>query len=1413
MLSRFSVKKPYTVLVSVVLVLVLGIVSFTGMTTDLFPEIELPYIIVMTTYPGADPEKVESTVSRPIEAAVGTTGGIKTVTSTSQENISIVMLEFEEGTNMDAAMIELSGNLDIVSGSFDDMISTPALLRMSPDMMPIMQISVDRDDMDLQEISDFVQDDIIPRLERIEGVASASATGIVNTEIDVQLDQAKIDEINRRVLASVDEELAEAGDELNDAKQEIEDGIAELNDGEAELDTTSDDVTSELGAASAEVDIAAAQLAALLSEETVLTTNKLAFEQEKKFMQEAATAYDALNSMMPTMINPIVEASLLGYINTTMGATGADALTPVQVPDLSSTTIPPAMRTLPDSSVLPYTDYATAYADYATYQTMAASMGINANLPVLPSSPLPTTIDYLAELPASMFDAVIQGVAAQISSLPPGTLPEGFDATMITGLKQSDITALSDAAARLPQIEAELNNINTQLMTMSFMKTELESALELVQDGYAELEAGKMEATTGFAAGQAGIETARMQLEAAQTEIETALEDFEEQRDEALKQADISGIITTETIQGILMAQNFAMPAGYINESGAQYLVKIGDEFESAQELENTLLFHFDIDGVGDVLLSDVATISVIQNSENGYAIINGNDGVILSLQKQSVASTSSVSALVNAEIKELEAEFEGLHITNLMDQGDYIELIINSVLSNLIYGGLLAVLILILFLRDWRPTLIIAISIPFSLLCAITAMYFSNVTLNLISLSGLALGVGMLVDNSIVVIENIYRLRVQGVNPVRAAIHGAVQVSGAIFASTLTTVCVFLPIVFTEGMTRSLFEDMGLTIGYSLLASLFVALTLVPTLGATLMKNSPQKTPRWFKVIVKGYTRSLKWALRFKPVVLSIAIGLLAFSIIVALNMGTAFIPSMQSSQMSASVTIPENFTEDETRALTQDVAARVEDVYGIETVGATSGSSDIMTMGFGGASNISLNILLESGTDATNAQVKSDIETIGEEMGVEISVTESTMDISALGGSGVQVNLSGQDLDDLQLAAQDIREIFAQIPGLVEISEAQTSGNDETRLTIDKNKAMREGLTVAQVFSEISSALMLETQSTTITLEGTSYPVMIIPPDENKITRDNLMDYTFEVTSPTGEESTVALKEIATISYAPALTTISRDSGARVMSVSAAVDTGYNVGLLSRDVEEALAEYTPPNGIEIEIAGENESITSAFEDMALMILLAVIFIYLIMVAQFQSLMSPFIVMFTILLAFTGGLLALFITGQVLSVVSLIGFLVLAGIVVNNGIVFVDTINQLRISGIKRKEAIIETGRLRLRPIVMTTLTTVLAMTTMAFGVGEGAEMTQGLAIVTIGGLLYATVLTLYVVPVLYDIMRRKDIKVIDDSIKSESDIIEDEFAAKKAKEEMPKKISSSDIASNDDVQTQTTNNNKTDK
>lgn len=1333
MLPQFSVRKPYTVLVAVVLVLVLGVISFTGMTTDLLPAMELPYVVVMTTYPGASPEKIETTVTKPLEAVLGTTGGIKNVSSVSSENASIVILEFEQGTNMDSAMIELSSNVDLVSGQMDDAVGTPMLMKISPDMLPVMVASVDMDGMDVKEISAFADETVMPAFERIDGVASVDATGLVEQQVTVTLDQVKIDALNDKVLAGVDSGLADAQRELREGQAKVADGKAKLAEGEAALESQKGSALDKLAQGSAQVDGASATLSALLSEETTLTANQKAFEAERDGYTQAKQGYEGINT------------ALAGARDTARQAAAAAAKQGVldSVNALLAQMGRPAVGT--------YEEAAAVYAQLQQTQPGLPALPDPAVVGEQAAAAVPANVDALLALDDASFEAF----KAQAGALPGGE--------QLAALTKESLTQLRGAAlradTRLPEVEAELSNIATRLAVISGMKPALEENLKKAQDAYAELEKGKMTAVNELTRGEVTLSTTKTQLEDAEQKLADAQEQFDQARDAAYKKADLSGVLTADMLGNILMAQNFNMPAGYITEGEEQYLVKVGEEYASLEELENTLLMHMDVDGVGDVRLSDVADIALTDNAGESYAKVNGNDGVVLSFQKQSTASTATVSQRINSAIAQLQEQNPGLHITPLMDQGDYIDMVVGSVLSNLLWGGLLAIIVLIFFLKDAKPTFIVACSIPFSLMCAIMLMYFTDVTLNIISLSGLALGVGMLVDNSIVVIENIYRLRSLGVPASKAAIQGAKQVSGAIFASTLTTICVFLPIVFTQGISRELFTDMGLTIAYSLLASLVVALTLVPAMGAAVLKNTKEKSHRWFDAFVEGYQRLLGWALRHKAPVLSGVTALLAISIFLTTQMGTAFIPAMDSPQMSATLTMPRGAAQQDAYAMADTVMERIAAVDGVETVGAMSGGSGMSSM-MGGSSSggsITYYILLSDDRTATNADVSAAIEAQVADLDCTVEVQESTMDMSALGGSGVELVITGRGLDEMNAIADDLRGILRSTEGLVDISENSVTGNPETRITVDKYKAMQHGLTVAQIYSELAAELKAENTATTLTLDGTDTPVVVVKPAGQAPTRGNIMDHAFTVTNAEGEEETVRLYDIAAKQETDSVSSINRENGARTMSVSAGVDARHNIGLVSRELEKKLADYELPEGYTVEIAGENETINSAMTDLVKMIALAVVFIYLIMVAQFQSLMSPFIVMFTIPLAFTGGLLALWLTGSELSIIAMLGFLVLAGVVVNNGIVFVDNINQLRLAGMDRTEAILETGRTRIRPVLMTALTTILAMSTMALGIGDGAEMTQPMAIVTIGGLTYATLLTLLVVPVLYDIFRKK--------------------------------------------------------
>jgi len=1030
-LPKFSVRRPYTVVVAIVIVIILGIVSLTRMSTDLLPSINLPYALVMTAYGGASPEEVETVVTGPIEQALASLSNLKNISSISRENMSLVILEFTSNVNMDTVFIEMRETLDMIAAYLPDEVGTPLMLKLNPDMLPIMTLAAAVEGMDISESSRFIEDNILHEFESIEGVASVSATGLVENGIHVILRQDKIDQVN------------------------------------------------------------------------------------------------------------------------------------------------------------------------ATIAQMLAQMGI------------PTD--------------------------------------------------------SLPSIE-----------------------------------------------------------------------------------------LTRDMVAGILRGQNFSMPAGYITEAGTDYLVRTGDEIRDVEELKQLAVMVLPVPGLRPITLNDVADIAVVDNSDTMYSRLNGNDAVTISIHKQSEYSTADVAGLIRAKMEKLAQQYPDLEMVALMDQGVYVDMVVDSLTSNLLVGGALALLILIVFLRDVRPTIVVGLAIPVSLVTALVLMYFSDITLNVISMGGLALGVGMLVDNSIVVIENIYRMRSEGASAKEAAVQGAREVAGAIAASTLTTIAVFVPILFVQGMTREIFTDMGLTIAYSLLASLAIALTLVPMAASRVITKEVRQKDRVLRAVQSWYAKVLEFALRRKGLVLFIAVALLAVSIAGALSKGTQFFPDANTGQLVVRIDMPRGSTLEDTAAVADEAAEIISGIEYVEHVGASIGGGILAGPGGAGfADSVSIYVLIAEENIRHTNEVARKIREETAHLPAEVTVGDYGADMgSMLSGRGIELIVAGRDFDTLEAIAADVADIVASVEGTRDISDGIERSEPELRVVVDKDKSIAHGLTVAQVFMELKELLSAQGVTTTISVGNIDYAVRVLDEDSlREVTRADIEELVLE--TPQG---TVPLKAIADIQEAAGYRTIRRENQQRTLTVTAGLEDGYNIGLVSRKIAAKLADYDVPDGYTVKIGGEQEMIRETFADLYLMLALAVALIYLIMVAQFQSLLSPFIVMFTVPLGFTGGFLALFLTGNPVSVVAFLGLIILTGVVVNNGIVFVDYINVLRRSGLDKREAIIRAGTVRLRPILMTALTTIIALITLSFGVGTGSEMIQPMAITTIGGLIYATALTLVLVPVLYDLLHKKD-------------------------------------------------------
>ncbi len=1345
MIAKFSVKRPYTVVVGMVLVLVLGFVSFSKMKTDLLPDMTLPYALVYTTYIGASPEEVETTVTRPVEQSMATISNIENITSVSSENVSMVVLEFAQTANMDAVTIEMRESLDQIKGYWDDSVGSPIIMKMNPDMLPVMVAAAEAGDMEGSELTDYVNNTVLPELESIEGVASVTASGLIDEEVQVVIRQDKIDAVNKKVKNALDGKFAEAESEMEDAKAELEDGKTKLEEGERALAEQTANAESQISSGQNQLISGEAELNQKIAEVesglAELETAEKEIQAQEAQLAEAEEQLDALPGQL-TEAEEGLAAIESGITGLEAAAAGLEQAKPAFEGKAE------LEKQLAEAEKNPDTPPAALAA--LRQQLTALQQQLDAVLQPLAAMGIDTSGSY---------EEIQQKINTQKSELisqktqmetAVGLLREM--AEEIPNQRQAIAEGKKQIRDGKKQIKAGKSQLTEAKQQLTDAKSQIESGKISLSAALSELNRNKISATIEIASGKA-------QITAGESQLDTARKELDSQKDAAYEKSDVEGILTADMIKGILAAQNFTMPAGYVAEEGIDFLVRVGDKLTDTQSLEDLMLVDLHMKGLKPIYLSDVADVTVTDNSSEVYAKINGHAGVLFSMQKQSGYSTGDVSKRIQKKFTEIEEESGNTHFVKLMDQGIYIDTVVNSVLENMISGAVLAVLILLLFLKSVRPTVVIAFSIPISILAAIVLMYFSGININIISLSGLALGIGMLVDNSIVVIENIYRLRNEGVSAKKAAVEGARQVAGAIAASTLTTICVFLPIVFTEGITRQLFVDMGLTIAYSLLASLAVALTVVPMMGSGLLKNTDEKKSRIFGGLQSGYGKMIGFALNHRAIVLIGAVLALVLSAVLSVSKGTEFMPEMESTQMSLTLSLPdEGAGKQELAEMSDKVTERIQDIPDVEEIGAMSQGGGMMgVMGDSGSDTVSMYLILKEDKELDSLQLAEEIKERTADLACELNIQTSSMDMSALGGSGISVKVKGRELDTLKELAAQAAAVLETVEGAVDVSDGIEEKTLEMRIVVDKDKAMKYQLTTAQVFQFLQGKLADAKSATTLTTDVKDYPIMVISENDTKLTREQIKKLKIEGKDKNGNPKDVPLKNIVEFQETEGFSSINREAQTRYVTVSAKVDAGYNIGLVAGEAEQKLKEIELPKGYTLEMSGENETINESMVELLKMLGLAVLLIYLIMVAQFQSLLSPFIIMFTIPLAFTGGFLGLWATGKPVSVIAMIGFVMLSGIIVNNGIVLVDYINQLRRGGMEKRAAIIESGRTRLRPILMTALTTILGLSTMAVGLGMGADMVQPMAIVAVGGLLYGTLLTLVVVPCIYDLLNRK--------------------------------------------------------
>ena len=1298
-MEKFSVKKPFTVLVAVIMVLMLGFVALTKMQTNLLPDVSTPYLMVVTVYPGASPERVESEVSDVMENALGTVSGVETITATSAENYNLLLMQFNEGTDMNSALVKVSNKIDQTTASLPSSCLTPSIIEYNLNMNAFMTVAVSREGSDVYGLSDFVSDTLVPYVERKGGVSSVSTNGLIEKLVQVQLNQSKIDVINERLLEVIDVQLAEAKAQLDDAEAQINAGRKEY---EKQLknfgNTVSDQVMSQMGTQVADaVTIVRDQAQALLESVNQL----IGVVQEPEIQQALIEVRDGLQHVMD-------------QFNET-GMRDIDSLIEIVA----------ELRTITDKLT-------------TALQQLQARLNVE------------------------------------------------------TGTEGSTATDLADDLQVQQSLSTIYNTLESTIKAMDNVPDLMNSFSQALGSySYQQLNAYMQ------------FSEARDMLNTYETQFKEAQQQYEDAKQKALASADVSKMLDIDTLAQLIYAQNFSMPAGYVDDKdGNSWLLKVGEEYNSVEDIEGALLLH--VDGFGDVRLSDVADVEIIDNAEESYTRLNGERAAVLKIFKSTSSSASTVSDNCLEAFRELEAQYDDLHVVVLSNQGNYITIIVKSILSSMAIGAALAIIVLAIFLKDIKPTLVVGISIPLSVVFAVALMYFTGLDMNVMTLAGLSLGIGMLVDNSVVVIENVYRLRSRGIPAARAAVMGTRQVGMSIVASTLTSVCVFLPVIFSSSIVRSLLQPMSLCIGYCLAASLIVAMTVVPAASATVLKKAEPKKLAWFEKIQNGYGKSLAWCLQHRALPLVAAVVLLVLCVWRVASMGVVLLPTITSNEASITLSTDDSLSKEDSYAVAGQVVEAVMGVENVKEVGITTDTSvmglDISQLGLPSAITSLLNAANSYGSYQLNVMLKenlssSEIEAARQALvdatsGIEhctASVEISGMqELTSQLASGLSVKVYGADAETLSQLGEKVVEMVNETEGFANATTGLGNGDSTINLHIDRDKVRSYGLTVAQVYQQIAAQLTTTTTAQTpVVIDGTSMNVQISD-NLDPVTKENMMELTFTTSVMSADGTTATgtctLADMATWVEGTAPDSITSENQTQFITVTADTLEGYNTTVQSRELQKKLEAFAQtsemPEGCSFSMGGESDTVNYMVDEMVQWMALALPFVYLVMVAQFQSLLSPFIVLFTVPLAFTGGLLGLLATGQQLTMISLMGFIVLMGTVVNNGIVFVDYTNQLRLGGMDRRAALIATGKTRMRPILMTTLTTVLAMLQMVFSGDMASQLMGGMAIVIICGLSYATLMTLYIVPIMYDILFKKPPLNVDIGDEAHFDDIPDDAA-----------------------------------
>ncbi len=833
----------------------------------------------------------------------------------------------------------------------------------------------------------------------------------------------------------------------------------------------------------------------------------------------------------------------------------------------------------------------------------------------------------------------------------------------------------------------------------------------------------------------------------------------ESEVDVILNQESLRGYgITEAQVTQVLRAENVNTPTGQVQQGNTYLTLRVKGQFQTLDDIRNLPLTT----STGQtVFIYDVATVEEVTSDIAAYSYIDGVPAITLTVQKQSTANTVDVSNQVQKEIANIQKELPELEIVTVYDPADYINSAISNVGSSALIGGLLAVIILFIFLKDVRTTLIVAVAMPISIVITFALMYATGMTINIMSLGGLTLGVGMLVDNSIVVIESIYRKIEAGEKRFDAAIDGAQEVAMSVIASTLTTIVVFLPITFAGGLSAQIFNQLSFTISFSLISSLFASLTFVPMASALFLITEEEKLNvgivyraltvfnHGFNKLENGYKKLLNSALNHRVRVLLIVIGFVILTAVSLTRVGAVFMPSSDQGMIQVNVDMPKGtITDDIVKKAIEvnDILLTVPEIESSTLMVSSSNDASSM-MSSDGAATFYVSLVPKPDRDRSAKEIEVDLNKQFKGLaGCEATAESDESSMGSYGGAGVSITIKGEDLETLSKITSDFEAMFADIPGVTSSESSFKESTPQADIQIDRQKASGYGISASSVASIISTQVNGVT-ATTLKANGTEYDVKVSGnPDEY-----DYIDDIRNILIPTSFGTSVPLYEIAdvSISYPPA--TINRENQERTITLTVSTDSPTTTEI-TKAFDEKMKTYIMPKDYSWSYGGSQEQMNETFGSLILALIMAILLVYMVMAAEFESFMYPFIVLFSIPIAITGGIFGLSVVGQPISITSFLGMIMLAGLVINSAIIIIDYTNHLvRENGLTPREALLVSGPVRLRPIVMSVLTTTLGLIPMAISKAEGAEMMSGLAIFVIVGLSLSTLVTLIFIPTLY--------------------------------------------------------------